>query len=164
MLSAPDRPASRVEKIADILGLRQVPGRGRSRRASRERCMIYYPTLRALLYAVEKLRLAYPEDHIHVASRTALEDTVLAARLAAALTRGSCREKKLAAAATLFYEIIARHPLSDGNKRLATTILLAFMKKNSMKMPQPGSVWRAAIYTAIGDWGPEEVKQWLKNI
>ena len=138
--------------------------RKRRHRKPRGRCRIYYPTMKTLLYAVEKLRRAYPEDHIHAAMRGALEDAVSAARFATAFTRGSCREKKLAAAATLFYEIIARHPLSDGNKRLATIILLAFLRKNSLKMPQPGRVWRAAIHVAAGDWGSDEVKRWLKRI
>jgi len=110
---------------------------------------------------VEKLRHSYPEDHIRVVMRSALEDAVSAAKFAAAFTRESCREKKLAAAATLFYEIIARHPLSDGNKRLAVTMLAAFMRKNSLKAPRPGSVWRVAIRVASGKWGLEEVKHWL---
>ena len=145
-----------------------MAGRRRRRRNERGRaarsCKIYYPTVDALLYAVERLKRIYPEDHIHVAMRGALDDTVAAARFAAAFTRGSCREKKLAAAATLFYEIIARHPLSDGNKRLAATMLAAFMRKNSLKAPRPGSVWRAAIRVAAGGWGPEEVKRWLQRI
>ena len=131
---------------------------------SRRKCKIYYPTVEAILYAVERLRHIYPEDHIHVAVGTALEDAVSAARFAAAFTRGSCREKKLAAAAALFYEIIARHPLSDGNKRLATTMLAAFIHKNSLKAPRPGSVWRAAVRVAAGEWGSEEVKRWLQRI
>ncbi|BES82748.1 Fic family protein [Pyrodictium abyssi] len=136
----------------------------RKGRRSRRKCRIYYPTVEALLYAVERLRRIYPEDHIHVAVRAALEDAVSAARFAAAFTRGSCREKKLAAAATLFYEIIARHPLRDGNKRLAATMLAAFMRKNSLKAPRPGGVWRVAVRVAAGEWGPEEVKRWLQRI
>lgn len=136
---------------------------GRKRR-HRRRCVIYYPTLEALLYAVERLKQLYPEDHIHVTMRGALEDAVSAARFAAAFTRGPCREKKLVAAATLFYEIIARHPLSDGNKRLAAIMLAAFIRKNSLKAPRPGSVWRVAIRVAAGGWGSEEVKRWLQRI
>jgi len=134
------------------------------RRESRWRCIIHYPTLDVLFYAVERLRRAYPEDHIHVAVRGALEGAVSAARFAVAFTRGSCREKKIVAAATLFYEIIARHPLSDGNKRLAATMLAAFMRKNSLRAPRPGSVWRAAVRVAAGGWGPEDVKRWLQRI
>ena len=134
------------------------------KRKRKRKCVIYYPTLKTLLYAVERLRQLYPEDRIHVVSRSALEDAVSAAKFAAAFTRGACREKRLVAAATLFYEIITRHPLSDGNKRLAVTLLAAFMRRNLLKAPRPGSVWRVAIRVAAGEWGLEEVKRWLQSI
>lgn len=133
----------------------------RKRRKSKRKCVVYYPTLKALLHAVERLRQLYPEDRIHVVSRSALEDVVSAAKFAAAFTRGACREKRLMAAATLFYEIIARHPLSDGNKRLATLMLEAFLVKNGFKMPV---AYRAAIKVASGEWGLEDVYKWLKRV
>lgn len=133
-------------------------------RTRRLKCVIHYPTLKALLYAVKKLKMLYPEDEVRVAAETALEDAIAAAKFAASFTKGSCREKKLAAAATLFYEIIARHPLVDGNKRLATVILTAFMYKNALKTPPPGSVWVAAIRVAAGEWGPWEVRRWLERL
>jgi len=44
-------------------------------------------------------------------------------------------DKKLSAAATLFYEIVAGHPLTDGNKRLATLVLKAFLLRNGLRRP-----------------------------
>jgi hypothetical protein len=38
------------------------------------------------------------------------------------------------------------------------------MRKNSLKAPRPGSIWRVAIRVAAGEWGPEEVKHWLNRI
>lgn len=133
-------------------------------REKRGKCVIYYPTLRTLFYAVERLKTLYPEDDIRVVSESALGDAISAAKFAATFTEGSCRERKLVAAATLFYELITRHPLSDGNKRLATVILAAFLKKNSLKTPQPGKVWRIAVRVASGEWSFEEVKRWLTRI
>jgi len=66
--------------------------------------------VKALLYAVEKLRQAYPEDNIHVASRAVLERALESVKIAAGYTPGSCMDKKLSAAATLFYEIVAGAP------------------------------------------------------
>ena len=126
--------------------------------------MIHYPALDAFLYAVEMLRRLYPGDRIPVVSKDVLEDAVSAAEFAAAYTRDTCRKKRLVAAATLFYEIITRHPLSDGNKRLGATMLAAFMKKNSLKTPQPGRVWRIAIHVATGEWSPEEIIEWLEEV
>ena len=136
----------------------------KKRKKSKRKCVIYYPTLKTLLNAVERLKQLYPEDRIHVVSRSALEDAISAAKFAATFTRGSCREKKLVAVATLFYEIITRHPLSDGNKRLATVMLAAFLKKNSSKTPRPGGVWRVAVYVATGEWDAERTKRWLERI
>ena len=116
--------------------------------------------MNTLLYAVEKLRQLYPEDNIHVVSRSALEDAISAAKFAAAYAGGACREKRLMAAATLFYEIITRHPLSDGNKRLATLMLEAFLVKHGFEMPV---AYRAAIKVASGEWGLEDVYKWLKR-
>lgn len=135
-----------------------------SKKKSRRKCVIHYPTITTLLYAAGKLRQLYPEDRIHVVSRSALEDAVSAAKFAATFTRGSCKEKKLVAAVTLFYELVTRHPLSDGNKRLATVMLAAFLKKNSLKTPRPGRVWRAAVHVATGEWDIERTKRWLERI
>ncbi len=96
----------------------------------------------ALLYAVEKLRTSYPEDHIRVASYGVLERAIEFAKAAARYTQGSCTDKKLAATAALLYEVIVGHPLTDGNKRLATLVLKAFLLKNRLTRP---TVYRAAI-------------------
>jgi len=131
------------------------------RRKSRRRCIIHYPTLKALLYAVERLRRAYPEDHIRVASRAALERALGSAKTAAGYTPCSCMDKKVAAAAALFYEIVAGHPLTDGNKRLATLVLKAFLLKNGLKRPV---AYRAAIKVASGEWSLEDVYRWLRRV
>ncbi len=130
-------------------------------RKPRRKCKIYYPTVEALLYAVEKLRRAYPEDHIHIASKAALERAIESARAAAGYTPGSCMDKKLSAAATLFYEIVAGHPLTDGNKRLATLVLKAFLLRNGLRRPV---AYRAAIKVASGEWSLEDVYKWLRRV
>ncbi len=135
-----------------------MPGKKKERH--RRKCRIYYPTVKALLYAVEKLRHAYPEDHIHVMSRIALERVLESAKMAASYTPGSCMDKKLTAAATLFYELVAGHPLTDGNKRLATLVLKAFLLKNGLKRLV---AYRAAIRVASGEWSLEDVYKWLKK-
>ena len=130
------------------------------KKESKRRCIIYYPTMKALLYAVEKLRTRYPEDYIRIVSRTALERVIESAKTAAHYTHGSCTARKVAAAAALFYEIIAGHPLTDGNKRLATLMLKAFLIKNRLRRP---IAYNAAIKVARGEWGFEEVHNWLRN-
>ena len=128
-------------------------------RASPAPCEVRLPTLCDLLYAVDVLKRLYPRDEIHPVSLDALKAAVEASRQALLYTRGDCISRTLTAAAVLFYELIERHPLSDGNKRLATLVLRAFLDRNGL--PQPRIVYRAAVATAKGEWGLEEVTQWL---
>jgi len=45
---------------------------------------------------------------------------------------------------------MAGHLLTDGNKRLATLVLKAFLLKNGLRRL---TVYRAAIRVARGEWG-----------
>lgn len=104
----------------------------------------------------------YPYDEIRVALLEALESITEAARLAARYTRGDCTRRKIAAAATLFYEVIARHPLTDGNKRLVTLLLDAFLAENGLR--QPPTIYEAAVRVARGEWSLGDVIEWLRCI
>ena len=89
-----------------------------------------------------------------------MERAVESAKTAAYYAHGSCTAKKVAAAAALFYEIVAGHPFTDGNKRLATLMLKAFLIKNGLRRPV---AYHAAIRVARGEWGFEEVYNWLRE-
>ena len=107
------------------------------------------------------LKRRYPQDPIAVISRDALESIVTSARYAARYTRGPCKTKKIAAAATLFYEAITNHPLTDGNKRLAVVLLRAFLMAN--RVEQPDLAYEAAIRVARGEWDIDDVVRWLQR-
>ena len=70
--------------------------------------------------------------------------------------------RKLAAAATLFHELVTLHPLVDGNKRLATLILDAFLIRN--RLPRPRELYGVALQVAAGEWGQEDVRRWLLRV
>ena len=130
-----------------------------------KKCKIRFPTIRALDYAVSRLRELYPSDPIgwKGGGREQAEQAVAIARWTFKFSRGRpCYERKLLAAATLFYEIIMLHPLVDGNKRLATTMLWAFLKAN--KLPRPKNIADAALKVASREWGQEDVHQWLLRV
>ncbi|AEM38395.1 death-on-curing family protein [Pyrolobus fumarii 1A] len=131
------------------------------KKVRRKRCVIRYPSVSLLLYIVEELCRHYPRDHIAVVSVDALESILESARYAARYTRSSCRVKKIIAAATLFYEAITRHPLTDGNKRFAVVLLRAFLKANRVR--QPASAYEAAIRVARGEWSIEDLIEWLQH-
>jgi len=133
--------------------------------AGKEQCKVYYPTLRVFELAVERLRALYPEDPIKWkgGGREQAEQAVEAAKWAFRLERGQpCYARKLAAAAALFYEVIMLHPLVDGNKRLATLMLWAFLKAN--RLPRPRNIANAALKVAGGEWGQEDVYRWLLRV
>ncbi len=130
-------------------------------RRAKKRCTIRYPMLKLLLYIVGMLERRYPQDSITVVSRDTLESVIESARYAARYTRGPCRRKKLVAAATLFYEAIASHPLTDGNKRLAVVLLRAFLRANGVR--QPDFAYEAAVRVARGEWGVDDVVKWLQR-
>jgi len=127
-----------------------------------EGCGIVYPGLEVFEEAVRLLGERYPGDAIEWkgGGREQVLQAVAAARWAfrAAAGRG-CLAAGLAAAATLFYEIVTLHPLVDGNKRLATLMLDAFLIVNGL--PRPGEMACAALRVAGGEWGREEVYRWL---
>lgn len=112
------------------------------------------------MYAVRRLADIYPNDMVRVVSMDALARALDAARLAALYAGGDCLDRKVSAAAALFTEIINGHPLSDGNKRLATLLLKAFLAVNGLKRP---ILYMAAIRVARGEWGYEEFRRWLRR-
>ncbi|MCE4622576.1 MAG: Fic family protein [Desulfurococcales archaeon] len=131
-------------------------------RKGKKRCVISYPTLRVIERAVNMLQNLYPTDLIEWkgSGRKQAEQAVAAARWAFQLSKGqACTMRKLAAAATLFYELITLHPLVDGNKRLATLLLGAFLIKNDL--PTPKNLYKPALKIAGGEWSREDVYKWL---
>ena len=137
-----------------------MPGRRKAtEKSAKKRCRIRFPSLRLILYIVERLKRRYPQDSIAVISGDALGSIITSARYAARYTRGPCRRKKLVAAATLFYEAIMSHPLTDGNKRLAVVLLRAFLRANRLK--QPDFAYEAAVRVARGEWNVDDIVRWL---
>ena len=132
-----------------------------------KKCRVFYPTTRTFERAVEKLRLEYPEDRIEWkgGGREQVMQAVAAARWAFQSSRGRpCYARKLAAGAALFYEIAMLHPLIDGNKRLSVVMLAAFLVKNRLPGPKPGSLYRAALKVVGGEWTREDVRRWLQRV
>jgi len=130
--------------------------------AGKRRCKTSLPPPTLIDKAVSMLRARYPDDEINWkgGGREQAEQAVAAARWAFQLNRGQpCYSRKLAAAAALFYEVITLHPLTDGNKRLATLLLDAFLIKN--RLPRPRNIANAALRVAAGEWSQEDVYRWL---
>ncbi len=128
-------------------------------------CRVSYPTLHLIESAVSKLREKYPDDGIEWkgGGREQVEQAIAAARWSFKFSGDqSCYKRKLLAAATLFYEIVMLHPLTDGNKRLATLILDTFLIKN--QLPRPRRIYPAALKVAGGEWSQEDVYQWLLRV
>ncbi|MCE4604698.1 MAG: Fic family protein [Aeropyrum sp.] len=124
-----------------------------------------YPKLQFVERVVAKLRELYPRDPIgwKGGGREQVEQALEAARWAFHFTKDKpCYARKLAAAAALFTEIILLHPLTDGNKRLATLMLWIFLRVN--RLPRPRRIAGAVIRVAGGEWGQEEVYQWLTKV
>ncbi len=133
--------------------------------ATKKTCRVYYPTVRHVERAISMLVGRYPHDSIRWkgGGREQVEQAIAAARWAFRFSRGRpCYERKLAAAAALFYEIITLHPLVDGNKRLATLLLDAFLIRNNL--PRPRNIAGAALRVAAGEWGQEDVHRWLLRV
>ncbi len=133
--------------------------------AGKKRCRVYYPTQRVFELAVGRLQALYPDDPIEWkgGGREQVEQAVAAARWAFQLKGDRpCYARKLAAAAALFYEVIMLHPLTDGNKRLATIMLWVFLRAN--KLPRPRNIAQVALRVAGGEWGQEDVYRWLLRV
>ncbi len=85
------------------------------------KCRAGFPKVSVLLYIVKKLRSLYPKDSIEVVDVGALRASIDSAKAVFRYARTrSCEYRILLAGAKLFEELIARHPLVDGNKRFAT--------------------------------------------
>ncbi len=133
----------------------------------KRRCSISYPTLPVFERAVDRLRSRYPLDPIRWkgGGREQAEQAIAAARWAFRFSRGQpCYARRLAAGAALFYEVITLHPLVDGNKRLAVVVLGAFLIRNRLPTPRPGTMYQAALRVAGGEWGQEDAHQWLLRV
>ncbi len=133
--------------------------------AGKSVCRVALPPLRVFEVAVSMLAKRYPVDPIEWkgGGRRQAEQAIAAAKWAFQFSKGRpCHERKLAAAATLFYEIIMLHPLIDGNKRLATLMLDAFLLKN--RLPRPRKIYQAALRVAGREWSREDVYRWLLRV
>ena len=95
--------------------------------------------------------------------REQVEQAIAAAKWAFQFSRGQpCYARKLAAAVVLFYELVMVHPLTNGNKRLASVMLWAFLRVN--RLPRPWNIAEAALKAAGGEWGQEDVYKWLLRV
>ena len=131
----------------------------------KRRCAISYPTLRVIERVVNMLRDIYPMDSIEWKGGGVeqVEQAIAAARWAFQLSKDrNCYARKLAAAAALFYELIMLHPLTDGNKRLASITLWAFLRVN--RLSRPRNIAEAALKVASREWGQEDVYKWLWRV
>ena len=133
--------------------------------AREKACKIRYPTLRLVERAVEKLKEVYPRDLIRWkgGGMDQVGQAIAAARWAFQFSKDQpCYSRQLAAAAAFFYELVMLHPLTDGNKRLASVMLWAFLRVN--RLPRPKRIAEAALKVASGEWGQEDVYQWLLRV
>ena len=131
------------------------------------KCRVFYPTTGTFERAIEKLRQEYPEDSIDWkgGGREQVTQAIAAAKWAFQLSRGKpCYARKLAAGAALFYETAMLHPLIDGNKRLAVVMLAAFLVKNRLPGPRPGSPYRVVLRIVSGEWSQKDVYRWLLRV
>ncbi len=131
----------------------------------KHRCTISYPTLGVIERVVNVLRDLYPMDPIEWKGGGVEQvgQAIAAARWAFKFSKGQpCYARKLAAAAALFYELIMLHPLTDGNKRLASITLWAFLRVN--RLPRPRKIAEAALKVASREWRQEDVYKWLLRV
>ncbi|MEB3778889.1 MAG: Fic family protein [Desulfurococcales archaeon] len=132
---------------------------------AQRRCKVSYPALGIIERAAGLLRDRYPQDPIRWkgGGREQAEQAIAAARWAFHFSKDMpCYARKLIAASVLFYELIMLHPLIDGNKRLATLVLDAFLIRNGL--PRPREIYKAALRVAAGEWSQEDVYCWLLRI
>ena len=118
--------------------------------------VVYYPTVSLVKRAVRVLRRLYPEDHI-VFMRSV--DDILSAAKWCRLRAKSTRARILWYAACLFYYFITGHPLSDGNKRCASLLILWFLERNGYEVV--GDLYTLALNIALGKTSLEETCRWL---
>ncbi len=120
--------------------------------------VVYYPTASLVERAIRVLRRLYPEDYI-VFMRSV--DDILSAAKWCRLRARSTRDKILWYATCLFYYFITGHPLSDGNKRCASLLLLWFLEKNNYEVI--GDLYTLALNIALSKTSLEETYKWLKK-
>ncbi len=95
--------------------------------------------------------------------REQVKQAIAAARWAFQFSEDQpCYARKLAAAAALFYELVMLHPLTDGNKRLASITLWAFLRVN--RLPRPRKIAEAALKVASREWSQEDIYKWLLRV
>ena len=129
---------------------------------ARKRCVARFPKLKHLHLAISILKRMYPEDPIELVDRGALESAISMARHVFRSWRGSCLDRKVAAGVRLFYEIIQLHPLVDGNKRLATLLLGAYLIVNGLTTKR-AYLKELAIKVARGELDFEGAVRWLRD-
>ncbi len=120
--------------------------------------VVYYPTASLVETAVRVLRRLYPEDYIVFIHDV---NDILSAAKWCRLKAESARNKILWYATCLYYYFITGHPLSDGNKRCASLLLLWFLEKNGYEVI--GDIYTLALNIALNKTSLEETYQWLKR-
>ncbi len=120
---------------------------------------IYSPSITLITHLVHLLKELYPSDYIRVYRHEALELVLEDLRWAGREYR---RKPNIVAAkaASLLYDIIVLHPLTDGNKRLAVLATAAFLIKNGYYVPR-STMFRLALLIARNEVDKGEVYKWL---
>ncbi len=118
---------------------------------------LYYPTVRVFHRAIMKLKSRFPEDDFTVMNnavfKTIVEDMKWSYRLGGFT----------GAAAALFYDLIMDHPLVDGNKRLAASMLIAFLYRNGYELSGSEKLYELAIKVAENKKSKQGVSKWLRK-
>jgi len=135
-------------------------------KSGKQKCRARFPRVTVLIAFVGLLKRAYPQDPIELVDRGALEAAVESARMVFRLARAQpCRARIVLAGAKLFEELILRHPLVDGNKRLATLTLGTYLVKNGFPRRRVAACVTEdlAIKVALGRTSYRGVARWLRR-
>jgi len=120
---------------------------------------VYSPSINLLLDLVYLLRKLYPKDYIRIYRYEYL-------KLVLENLRWAGREYRrtpniiAAKAASLLYDIIMLHPLTDGNKRFAVLATGVFLLKNGYYVPR-STMFKLALLIARNEVDKGEVYKWL---
>ncbi len=118
-----------------------------------------YPTLKLILYLIKRLQELYPEDYIRLYRLEALELTLHNMKYVGCQYKKT-RYRLAAKAASLLYDLVTLHPLTDGNKRLAVWATGAFLMKNGYYVPK-STMFKLALLIARTEIDKEETYKWL---
>jgi death-on-curing protein len=129
----------------------------RRKQVKRKSRRIYLLTIKVFYNAIERLKNVFPMDDFTVLNPYVFE-TVIEHLKWELRYRGF-----VYSAASLFYDLIMDHPLVDGNKRLATVILVAYLRRNGYDLREKDSLYSLAILVAEKKINKRGVSEWLRR-